>query len=99
MNSEKAKELATEFAAAFGGNGMTTDQQIAMVADRLMQFGPSGTEGAVCRDIEQRQKFGLKKYGMTVRDNPLPLKAWLNHAYEEALDSAVYLKRAMEEIE
>jgi hypothetical protein len=31
-----------------------------------------------------------------VADNPLPLRAWLQHAYEEALDQAIYLKRAME---
>jgi len=32
-----------------------------------------------------------------VANNPLSHKEWLQHAYEEALDMAIYLKRAMEE--
>lgn len=60
---------------------------------------PSGIEAAVCRDIAARQKMGLAKYGVTVAENPLDLKAWLQHAYEETLDNAVYLKRAIAEME
>lgn len=59
----------------------------------------TGTEAAVCADITRRQQFGLAKYGVTVADNKLPLRAWLQHAYEETLDKAVYLKRAIEEID
>ncbi len=59
----------------------------------------TGTEAAVCNDIRERQAFGITKYGTTVRDNPLPLRQWLQHAYEECLDQAVYLKRAMEEMD
>lgn len=58
---------------------------------------PQGTEASVCADIAERQKHGFAKYGTTVRDNPLSLKQWLQHAYEETLDKAVYLKRAIEE--
>jgi hypothetical protein len=60
---------------------------------------PVGTEAAVCGDIARRQKIGIAKYGTTVADNPLPLRAWLQHAYEETLDEAIYLKRAIEEID
>ena len=60
---------------------------------------PTGTEAAVCADIAQRQQMGVAKYGQTVADNPLPLRAWLQHAYEEALDQAIYLKRAIAEID
>lgn len=60
---------------------------------------PVGTELKVCNDIAMRQQLGIKKYGTTVQDNPLSLKQWLQHAYEECLDSAVYLKRAMEELD
>lgn len=60
---------------------------------------PSGTEGRVCQDIAARQQLGLKKYGTTAENNPLPLREWLQHAYEEALDQAVYLRRAMEEMD
>lgn len=58
----------------------------------------SGIEAEVCRDIGRRQALGLKKYGTTVAANPLELKAWLQHAYEEALDQAIYLKRAIREL-
>ena len=60
---------------------------------------PTGTEMEVCKDIAKRQELGLSKYGVSVRDNPIDLKEWLQHAYEETLDKAVYLKRAIEEME
>jgi hypothetical protein len=58
-----------------------------------------GTEGRVVFDIMTRQKKGIAKYGTTVAANPLSHKEWLQHAYEEALDMAIYLRRAIEEIE
>lgn len=61
--------------------------------------GATGTEAEVCRDIARRQVLGLAKYGATVADSPEPLPYWLRHAYEETLDQAVYLKRAIEEME
>lgn len=62
-------------------------------------FLPEGTEAEVCADIARRQAFGKNKYGTTVAENPLSLRAWLHHAYEETLDKAVYLKRAIAEID
>lgn len=59
---------------------------------------PTGIEAQVCADIARRQALGLVKYGISVADNPLTLLAWMQHAYEEALDQAIYLKRAMVEI-
>ena len=58
----------------------------------------SGIEKLVCRDIAKRQKLGIKKYGVTVKANPLTHKQWLTHAYQEALDLAIYLRRAMKEM-
>lgn len=55
-------------------------------------------ETQVCEDIKQRQRVGILKYGVTVAENPLTHREWLQHAYEECLDMAVYLKRAMEEL-
>jgi hypothetical protein len=60
---------------------------------------PRGTELRVCVDIALRQAHGLAKYGTSVEANPLTLRQWLQHAYEEALDQAIYLKRAMEEMD
>jgi len=59
----------------------------------------TGIEAMVCADIEKRQQLGIKKYGTTVAENPLTLREWLQHTYEEALDMAVYLRRAIDEIE
>lgn len=63
-----------------------------------MECNATGTEAAVCRDIAERQEKGIQKYGTTVADNPLTLVEWLQHAYEETLDQAIYLKRAIEEL-
>ena len=62
-------------------------------------FMPEGTEAEVCADIARRQAFGQNKYGTTVAENQLSLRAWLVHAFEEALDQAIYLKRAIAEID
>ena len=60
---------------------------------------PTGTEARVCELIAKRQHFGFAKYGLTVEGNPLPLRQWLVHALEEALDMSVYLARAIEELD
>ena len=62
-------------------------------------FMPEGTEAEVCADIARRQAFGKNKYGTTVAENQLSLRCWLVHAYEEALDISVYLRRCIEEID
>lgn len=59
----------------------------------------SGTELRVCQLIAERQMQGICKYGTTASDNPLPLRAWLRHALEETLDNAIYLQRAIEELD
>ena len=53
------------------------------------------TVEAVRADLARRAEVGLAKYGTTVADNPLTHEQWLRHAYEEALDLAVYLRRLM----
>jgi hypothetical protein len=55
------------------------------------------TESEVIKDIVKRQLIGIKKYGKTVAENPLSRRQWLQHAYEEALDLAIYLKRLIQE--
>ena len=60
---------------------------------------PTGIEALVCADVASRQALGIGKYGVTVADNPLSLREWLEHAYQECLDQAVYLRRAMAEID
>ncbi|WP_310637283.1 hypothetical protein [Delftia acidovorans] len=60
---------------------------------------PTGIEALVCDDIAQRQALGIAKYGTTVAENPLELRQWMQHAYEEALDQAIYLRRAIAELD
>ena len=64
-----------------------------------MSAAPTGTEVRVCADIAARQALGVRKYGTTVASNPLTLREWLQHAYEATLDQAVYLRRALEQID
>lgn len=65
---------------------------------RDANMSAQGIEALVCRDIASRQALGVAKYGTTVADNPLSLEQWLQHAYEECLDQAVYMRRAIEEL-
>ena len=60
---------------------------------------PTGIEAIVCEDIAKRQQLGINKYGTTVADNPLSLREWINHAYEEAMDLSIYLRRCIVEID
>lgn len=60
---------------------------------------PTGIEALVCEEIAQRQQLGINKYGTTVADNQLSLREWLQHALEESLDQAIYLRRAIAEID
>lgn len=47
-------------------------------------------------DLDKREALGRKKYGTDVDRTDLTHKEWLQHAYEETLDKALYLKRAIE---
>jgi hypothetical protein len=55
----------------------------------------SDTYKEVITDLIAREKMGRAKYGITVDKANLSEQEWLNHAYEEALDFAIYLKRLM----
>lgn len=56
-------------------------------------------ESIVIEMIKERQKLGVKKYGMTLAENPLSLKEWLTHSLEEKLDDILYTMRAIQELE
>ena len=80
---------------------ITSDTHVVGVADvpvtkiQIKCTELSGIELQVTKDIAMRQQWGLAKYKTTVADNPLSRKQWLQHAYEEALDLAVYLKKVI----
>lgn len=48
---------------------------------------------AVCKDLKQRSELGIQKYQTTLDREDLGEIEWLQHAYEEALDLANYLKK------
>lgn len=50
---------------------------------------------AVRADLLQRSQVGIAKYGVSLERTDLSLRDWLQHAYEETLDQANYLKRAI----
>ena len=54
---------------------------------------------AVREDLLQRSRLGIAKYGVTLDRTDLNLRDWLQHAYEETLDQANYLKRAIVELD
>lgn len=58
---------------------------------------PSTILQIVIAELKVREERGLSKYGTTVDRKDLTTKEWLQHAYEEALDLAVYLKKIINE--
>lgn len=49
--------------------------------------------------LRRRSEVGIKKYGVTLADNPISLREWLMHALEETLDKANYLQAAIHELD
>jgi hypothetical protein len=47
------------------------------------------------KDLYKREIRGLKEYGTTMDRTDLSQDEWLQHAYEEALDLALYLKKLL----
>ncbi len=47
------------------------------------------------KDLQAREVRGLKEYGTTMDRTDLSQDEWLQHAYEEALDLSLYLKKIM----
>ena len=48
---------------------------------------------SIIDDLLDREDKGLKEYGTTMDRTDLSKQEWLQHAYEEALDLAIYLKK------
>jgi hypothetical protein len=54
-----------------------------------------GVIEAVRADLLRRSQLGLAKYGVPLSAGTLSLRDFLQHAYEECLDQANYLKGAI----
>ena len=57
---------------------------------------PSAILQIVIAELKVREERGLSKYGTTMDRNDLTNTEWLQHAYEEALDLSLYLKKLIE---
>lgn len=80
-----------------GLRGLPTYEELAAIASHEPCADPIVERNVSL--LRQRSTVGVQKYGTTLADNKLPLRAWLNHALEEALDQANYLQAAMAEID
>lgn len=48
---------------------------------------------SIIDDLLEREEKGIKEYGTTMDRKDLSEIDWLQHAYEEALDLSIYLKK------
>jgi hypothetical protein len=58
----------------------------------------SKIEDAVMKKIYERSLVGERKYGVSMERQDLTLKEWLIEAQQEAMDQAVYLEKAIQEL-
>jgi len=65
----------------------------------LLNTTPSDTLNEVIKDMIAREQLGIKKYGTTIDRDDYSLKDWLQHALEEQIDSVLYLKKAIQQLE
>lgn len=70
-----------------------------LVVEATVEQPVDGVTEAVRADLLDRSRVGIKKYGVTLDRDDLSLAQWLQHAYEECLDQAQYLKRSIIELE
>jgi hypothetical protein len=54
---------------------------------------PKQVYAQVMLDLRSREKMGIEKYGVSVDKAKLDAIQWMQHAYEESLDHAIYMKK------
>ena len=54
---------------------------------------PKQVYAQVILDLRSREKMGIEKYGVSVDKAELDTLKWMQHAYEESLDHAIYMKK------
>lgn len=59
----------------------------------------SRIEDEVCNKIKTRADVGKEKYGVTMEDEVLSIRQWLNHLQEEMMDGAIYIEKLLGLIE
>ena len=77
----------------------TTTKDIVVNGHKIINPTVDTVVRAVRQDLLDRSELGIDKYNNTLDRTDIDLKGWLQHAYEECLDQANYLKRSIIEIE
>ena len=77
----------------------TTTKDIVVNGHKIINPTIDTVVRAVRHDLLERSNAGIEKYNNTLDRTDIDLKGWLQHAYEECLDQANYLKRSIIEIE
>jgi len=77
----------------------TTTKDIVVNGHKIINPTVDTVVRAVRKDLLDRSNLGINKYNNTLDRTDIDLKGWLQHAYEECLDQANYLKRSIIEIE
>ena len=78
---------------------LTPDEVAQLQANNQPKLLKDSIVEEVRSDLKQRSEVGIKKYGVTLDRKDLTQKEWLEHSYQECLDMALYLKRAIKELE
>ena len=55
----------------------------------------SSIEDEVCKKIQARSDVGKEKYGVTMEEEILSIREWLNHLQQELMDAAVYVEKLL----
>lgn len=76
-------------------DGVTWYYPISEIEKHLIDEEKDSIVEAVRDDLQRRSEIGIKKYNTTLDRTDLSEIDWLNHAYEEALDLALYLKKTI----
>ena len=59
----------------------------------------SRIEDEVCKKIQARSDVGKEKYGVTMEEEILSIREWLNHLQQELMDAAVYVENFLGMVE
>ena len=59
----------------------------------------SSIEDEVCKKIQARSDVGKEKYGVTMEEEILSIREWLNHLQQELMDAAVYVEKLLGMVE
>ena len=75
--------------------GLTEDMKLKVQITKLRSLASKATDPIVlqnCIELLERSKVGVEKYGTTLEDANLDKKETVQHAIEEVLDLANYLR-------